>query len=215
MSRSIKAGAIVIGLLMIIAVTHTVTNSTLDDLAPQKKKTPTTTTTEENHGEKGTVQLPEPMGSPDALVKVRVYVTSDNDCDTSTLDKMKDLAKKYGDAIYVTFGDMLDKDTLKEAQLAKIGCKSGLTINGKNKFILPERGLKGAILLDGPTGQTNYNMKDVEDIIVHLLQKKGVIDEEAQPEGQTAAGEEATSTEVKATGTASAEETPQVTTGDE
>ncbi len=197
MNRSIKLGGIVIVMLVVIAVTHTLTDSTIDDLAPAKKTPPPVV---EEHGtcKKGTVQLPGPMGPQDAAVKVKVYVTSDNECDTSTLNSMQDLAKKYGDRIYVTFGDLLDSSTLQEAQMAKIGCKSGLTINGKSKFVLPERGLKGAILLDGPTGQTNYNMKDVEDIVVHLLRKKGVLKEGEEVGGQQGKGEEEAGTDKQA-----------------
>lgn len=174
MNKSIKIGVVVVGLLAVIALSHTVTNSTLDDLAP-KKRTPTPAPPQEDHGKKGSVTLPKPMGRPDAPVVIKVYVTSDNNCDTTTLDNVQDLGKKYGDKLYITFSDLLDQTVLEEAQMAKIGCKSGLTINGKSKFILPERGLKGAILLDGPVGRTNYTMKDVEAIIVHLLEKKGLL----------------------------------------
>lgn len=189
MSKSIKVGAIVVGLLVLIAITHSFTGSTLDDLAPAEKKT-AQAPPKEDHGKKGTVKLPGPMGPEDAPVRVRVYVTSDNSCDTTTLENMKKLGAKYGDKLRVTFGDLLDKEVEKEAHIAKIGCKSGLTINGKSKFILPERGLKGAILLDGPVGQTNYTAKDVEAIVVHLLKKKGLLSAEAAGEGEPAAPEE-------------------------
>ncbi|NSW58590.1 MAG: hypothetical protein HPY44_21470 [Armatimonadetes bacterium] len=176
-----KIGAIVLGLLIVVALSHKVTNSDLEDLAPKKKteepaKPQKAESQEHSKGEP--VELPKPMGSPNAAVKINVYVTSDNTCDTTTLGAMKELAKELGDRVYVKFEDLLEEDTLKEAQKAKIGCKSGITINGKSKFILPDRGLKGAILLDGPIGQTNYDMHDIKDIVYHLLDQKGQVTKE-------------------------------------
>jgi len=175
MNRSIKVTALIIGLLVFVAFSHTLTNSTLEDIAPKKNET-----TEENdltkpgentQGKK--VTLPEPLGSPDASVKVKVYVTTDNECDTSTIDGITEIQQQYGDNVYVEFGDLLETATMKEAQNAEIGCKSGLTINGKSEFLLPSRGLKGTIMLDGPIGQMNYDMEDVEAIIKHLLEQSG------------------------------------------
>ena len=65
--------------------------------------------------------------------------------------------------------DLLDADVLKDAQDHKISCKSGITINGKSQFILPERGLNGTVMLDGPTGEKNYDVGDIEAIVQHIL----------------------------------------------
>ena len=78
---------------------------------------------------------------------------------------------KFGNKVYLQFADLLDTKIKSEANVAKIGCKTGLTINGQSKFILPERGLKGAIMFDGPVGQKNYSPQDVEAVIRHLIGK--------------------------------------------
>jgi hypothetical protein len=82
---------------------------------------------------------------------------------------MEDLYSKFGDQIYIIYSDLLDADVLKDAQDHKISCKTGITINGKSQFILPERGLKGTVMLDGPTGQKNYDITDIEAIVQHIL----------------------------------------------
>ena len=190
--RSLKIGGIVLALLVAVALSHKATNSDLEDLAPKKKEAPPVEEADSKDHKNEPVELPKPMGSPDAVVKIQVYVTSDNDCDTNTLKAMQNLAKELGDRVYVEFGDMLDAETLKEAQAAKIGCKSGLTINGKSKFMLPERGIKGAILLDGPIGQTNYDMVDVRDIVFHILDQKGKLspEEKAKHDAESAKAHE-------------------------
>lgn len=180
-TRSLKISGIVLLLLVVVALSHKATNSDLEDLAPKKKAEEPAKpqkAEDQDHSKGKPVELPKPMGSPNALVKINVYVTSDNTCDTTTLGAMQELAKELGDRVYVKFEDLLEADKLKEAQEAKIGCKSGLTINGKSKFMLPDRGLKGAILLDGPIGQANYDMHDIKDIVYHLLDQKGLVTKE-------------------------------------
>lgn len=167
-TRSLKVYGIIAGLLIVLALSHRLTRSTLDDLAPVKPKP--TATQKEDAKSKKPAPLPKPMGNPKAKVKVQVYVTSDNECDHTTLDAMKGLHEKFGDQVYITYGDLLDAAVLEQAQTHKISCKSGLTINGKSQFILPERGLKGTVMLDGPAGDKNYNMDDVEAIVKHLLE---------------------------------------------
>lgn len=177
MTRSVKLGAVIIVLLVFVAII----NHAGDERADAKDKSdspklhslvnageePDTT----HSGDAGAVTLPDPIGPEDAAINIMVYVTSDNTCDTTTLGAMEDMGNKYKDRIRVEFADMLDEAVLQEAQNAKLGCKSGLTINGKSQFLLPERGIKGTVLLDGPPGEKNYTMDDVEAVIQHLLKE--------------------------------------------
>lgn len=182
MNRSYTLALVVIALLAVVALSHQFLGMTAEDIAANKPQEHSHDHdgegTDEHDAQEGQVELPAPMGSPDAPVEVRVYVTTDNECDVTTLSAMQDLAQKFGDDIYVTFGDLLDEDVQAEAHAAKIGCKSGLTINGQSKFILPERGLGGTVLLDGPVGEINYKIEDVEAIVEHLLKtsKEGAAD---------------------------------------
>lgn len=170
---SITIVAVVVGLL-IVAMTNSLMPSKIEGHTKDVAKDAKQAEAKHDHGkEEAKFELPKPMGAKTAPVKVKVYVTSGNECDTTTLTAMQDIGKKYGDKVYIEFGDMAQGDVLTEAQKAKIGCKSGITINGKSKFVLPERGLDGSILLDGPVGQINYNMDDVDEIIAHLLKKSG------------------------------------------
>ena len=170
MSRSTKISLIIIGLVAILAVSHRLFGTTLEDLT---KKKPSETSAHAHEAEKkADFVLPKPIGDPGAKIQVKVYVTGGNECDTTTLSAMQAIAAKYQKEVYVQFADLRDKQVQAEAHKAKLGCKSGITINGQSKFILPGRGLHGAILLDGPVGQKNYKMSDIEAIIEYLLEKE-------------------------------------------
>lgn len=188
MNRSFLVGLLVIGLLIVVAISHQFMGMTANEIAANKPQEHSQEDKEHEEGEgeeaKAKVELPEPMGSPSAPVKVQVYVTSDNTCDTTTLDGMKRITGRFGESVYIEFADLLEDEVLVEAQNAKISCKSGLTINGKSKFILPDRGLKGTILLDGPIGEMNYNLEDVEAIIAHLVEKEQAGRPESSNEAQ-------------------------------
>ena len=174
MSRSTKITIVIVGLVAVLAVSHKLTGTTLEDLTA-KKSGENSEAQDANHDAHGDAQkrvpLPKPMGTRGAPVKVKVYVTPDNTCDQTTLDGMKRISQKFGDGVYVEFADLLNKQVQREAEKVKIGCKSGITINGQSKFLLPQRGLKGAIMLDGPMGKMNYKMDDIEAIVQHLLTK--------------------------------------------
>lgn len=159
---------VVAALLLVLALTNRLLGTSPDSATNKEKKSPQAEAKAEE-SPKQRVKLPAPVGPPDARVKVRVYLTSDNTCDDTTIRAMDGLHKKFGDKIYIAYSDLLEDDVLKEAQEHKISCKTGITINGKSQFILPERGLKGTVMLDGPTGQKNYDMGDVEAIVQHIL----------------------------------------------
>lgn len=172
------AGGVIL-LLVVVGMSHQFMGMTANDIAANKPKGHDHSHDHEHEGaEEGKeaerkIELPAPMGKSDAPVRIAVYVTTDNECDTTTLAAMDRVAKRFGEKVYITFADLLRDEVLQEAQAAKISCKSGLTINGKSKFILPERGLKGTVLLDGPVGEKNYNMGDVEAVVEHLLKAGG------------------------------------------
>lgn len=172
MNRTALITIVIVALVGALAFFQKPTGDKLIDLASNKSKTtPASNTVDEHgHGAKGKVALPKPMGTKTAPIKVRVFITSDNTCDTSTLTAMEQVHKKYAGKVYIEFADLLDEKVKKEADKLKIGCKSGLTINGKNRFFLPGRGLKGTIMFDGPVGQKNYKGEDIEAVVQFLLE---------------------------------------------
>ena len=175
MSKRTGTAFVIIGLLVVMGLSHKLTDTTLVDIAGNKllwDDSHSHGDEEEKEKESPKVVLPDPMGSKDADVRIKVYVTSDNECDETTLHGMQDIGRDFGNDVYIEFADLLEEEVLREAQEAKIGCKAGLTINGKSKYILPERGIKGAILLDGPIGQLNYDIDDVKAIITYHLEYK-------------------------------------------
>jgi hypothetical protein len=171
MDRGTKITLIIVALVAILAFSQSLTGGKLTDLVSNRAKAAAAANgvpASEAHGQKK-VELPKPAGNPSAPVKVRVFVTSDNTCDTSTIKAMEKLTTKYPGKVYVEYADLLNEKVKKEADRVKIGCKSGLTINGKNRFFIPSRGLNGTIMFDGPVGQKNYRPDDVEAVIELLL----------------------------------------------
>ena len=172
MSRTWKITAVVGALLVVLALTHNATNTTLEDLG--KKPSADADAKKKAEAAKGheKVPMPKPMGNVNAPVKIRVYLTSDNTCDTSTLSALQTVSKEFGDKVYVDFVDILKPEVKKEADKLKIGCKTGIAINGKTRFIIPDRGINGAILFSGPVGKKDYGPKEIMDVVRYLLKQK-------------------------------------------
>jgi hypothetical protein len=174
MNKSLKITAVIAGLLVIMYLSSRLTGTTLEDITANRpvdhskdKKDPKTNASEKHEK----IKLPDPMGPATAPVKIKVYVTSDNTCDRTTLDGMKQMSTKFGDKLRIEFMDLLKKDVASEAQDAKISCKSGLTINGMSILRVPGRGVKGLVMFDGPIGEKNYNIDDVDAAVAYLLTK--------------------------------------------
>ena len=169
MNKSYKIAGLVAILLGVMVATQYVTGTTPEDLnnkpgSEASKKAAAAPT--------GSVKIPESIGPKTAPVKIRVYVTSDNHCDTTTINGMKAIAKKFGKDVRIDYVDLLDKHNMAEAQKAKISCKSGLTINGKSVLHIPGHGVRGLVMFDGPMGLgKNYDVKEVEPGVAYLLQQ--------------------------------------------
>jgi len=174
MSKTWKVTGFVAILLAVMVMSHYVTGTTPEELSANKHKTEKPQGNAANphgdgHGKP--VVLPKPIGAPDAVVKIKVFVTSDNSCDTTTVNGMKDIANKYPGKVFVKFMDLNHGEAAAEAQAAKISCKSGLTINGLSILRIPGRGVKGLVMFDGPMGEKNYNMGDVDAAVAYLISK--------------------------------------------
>lgn len=178
MSKTWKIVIVVGALITVMGLTHRATNTTIEDLdrmrMPNSELRKLAAGNEENHdGDKHEklTALPEPMGKAGAPVTIKVYITSDNDCDKTTLGAMQTISDQFKDKVFIKFVDLNNADAKKEADKLKIGCKTGIAINGKTKFILPGQGLKGAIMLDGPVGQKNYDVKTLQTVVEYLLKE--------------------------------------------
>ena len=160
------------GLLILLVCSHYLTGTTLEDISESKPSGQSENEAEPiAEAENQSVELPDPVGPVGASVEIKVYVTSDNDCDTTTLDGMKHISNKYGEKVRIEFLDLLDATVVAQAQSAKISCKSGLTINGLSILRIPGRGVKGLVMFDGPIGQMNYDLEDVDAAVEYLLQQ--------------------------------------------
>ena len=176
MNRSLKITAIIAGLLVAMYLSSRLTGTTLEDITANRPGQHDHEAEDKNAKTKDSekhppMKLPAPMGPTSAPVQMKVYITSDNTCDKTTLDGMTNMAKKYGDKLRIEFKDLLNKATASEAQDAKISCKSGLTINGMSILRVPGRGVKGLVMFDGPIGEKNYNLDDLDAAVAYLLKK--------------------------------------------
>jgi len=169
MSRSLKVTAIIIGLLGLMVLSQYATKSTLEDITANKPRSSTDGKRAKAPEKHESVKLPDPTGPASAPVKIKAYVTSDNSCDTSTLSAMKTISNKYGAKVRIEYVDLLKKEVANQAQQAKLSCKSGLTINGMSVMNIPGHGVKGLVMFDGPVGEKNYNLNDIDAAVSQLL----------------------------------------------
>jgi hypothetical protein len=184
MARSWKITGFVAILLFLMVLSHYVTGTTPEELSANKHKTETANsadhkTKSEGHGKP--VPLPAPIGAKNAAVKINVYVTADNTCDTTTVEGMQGIANKYPGKVFVQFLDLNHAETAKAAQKAKISCKSGITINGMAIMHVPGRGVRGLVMFDGPMGQKNYSLEDVDAAVKHLVTQNSTKGQKAAP----------------------------------
>ena len=160
MDRSYKIALLVVLLLAVVGVFNELTGTgddTTDPVVKEEKEPPTF------------VELPEPLGPEDAAVIVKSYVTSTNDCTLKTINQLLGLSKDFGDDVRIEFGDLAKPEVLKEARDVKVGCQSGITINGKTRYIVPEAGLSGGVIdMNGLMGE-KYTIKDIKKIIAYLI----------------------------------------------
>lgn len=178
MSKTWKIVIVVGALLAVMGLTHKATNTTIEDLGKMRmanselrKLAGGNEEASDGGKHEKLTALPKPMGKPGAPVIIKVYITSDNDCDTTTLSAMETISDLFKDKVFIKFVDLNKPEAKKEADKLKIGCKTGIAINGKTKFILPGRGLKGAILLDGPVGQKNYDVNTLKTVVEYLVKE--------------------------------------------
>lgn len=170
MNKSYKIAGLVGILLAVMVASHYVTGTTPEELNNKPKSEASNKAVPEPTGP---IKIPDSLGPKQAPVKIKVYVTSDNHCDTTTVDGMKAVAKKFSKRVRIEYVDLLKADTQQEAQRAKISCKSGITINGKSVMHIPGYGVKGLVMFDGPMGGgKNYGVKEVEAAVQYLLKEK-------------------------------------------
>jgi hypothetical protein len=174
MSKSYKIAGLV-GILLAVMVATTYVTGTTPEALGNKPRSEATTSAEKTAtaAAAGPVKLPASIGPKTAPVKIKVYVTSDNHCDTTTVEGLKKVAKKFGKDVRIEYVDLLNKGVKAEAEKAKIGCKSGITLNGKSALRVPDKtiGAKGFVMFDGQFGTgKNYGVREVEAGVKYLLE---------------------------------------------
>ncbi len=135
---------------------------------------------------KPTFRFPDPVGSPDAKIKVRVVAEEGDSCHEPLV------------ALWLGIGDLDPKhirvEFLNPGQLTpasptgkpvELGCNSGVLINGQNKFTLGSGPGQRTIYLNGPMpgppaggggghgpGGHGWTTKDVATILDRLIESK-------------------------------------------
>lgn len=173
MNRSLKITAAVVALLAVMYVSTKFTHSTYEDIIANRPKDNREANKQsaQHQDHSGHVALPKPSGPADAPVKLKVYITSTNDCDSTTLSGIDQIRKKYGAKLRIEFADLEHHESAMEAEKAKISCKTGVTLNGMSIVPVPGRGTRGLLMFDGPIGKNNYSLADVDAAVAYLLEK--------------------------------------------
>ncbi len=143
----------------------------------------------------------EPIGSPEAKVKIRVLIDPEVECQWVTFFGVRKVAEKYKDRVYVEFPaaneppEKLHEETLR----AGGGCAAAITINGRTDFKLKYKGEDYKIILSGPLSTAammmpthklsemqkhppghGYTIYELELIIRDLIRKEYGVDPEKE-----------------------------------
>lgn len=92
----------------------------------------------------------DPVGSDAALVKIEAFVEPGNHCHLQTIQVLKEAAKVLPAKIHVKFYGTGSPEGAKAAEKAKIGCATGLVINGKKEFDVRRGGKPSKVSFHGP-----------------------------------------------------------------
>lgn len=92
----------------------------------------------------------DPVGSDAALVKIEAFVEPGNHCHLQTIQVLKEAAEVLPAKIHVKFYSTGSPEGAKAAEKAKIGCATGIIINGKKEFDVKRGGKPSKVTFHGP-----------------------------------------------------------------
>ena len=121
-----------------------------------------------------TSATPGSLGPEAAPVRLDVFYETDNECMTDFEPLMKKIADHYGDRVRIDFKPTQIEANKQAADELRLGCASGLAINGEVVKKVPGVGEHGLVAFRGPPGQKDYTPAQLVKTIEHELTTKGV-----------------------------------------
>ena len=119
----------------------------------------------------------DPVGSPEAKVKVVAVMPAGSDCHSKIVKFLSETAQKHPDKIHVAFFSMQDYGKKKlEGKVGSI-C-AAVMINGKAQFTVPYKGKLLKINLVG-TEPTHFTLGDVGEALTYVY--KGMYGDPGEP----------------------------------
>lgn len=94
----------------------------------------------------------DPVGSPNAKVRIKLFVQSMNPCHAATVDLLKKVAEALPKRIRVEFLDTMTQEGFEARQRAAIACEVGLLINDQKTVKVPYQGQTFQFSFHGPIG---------------------------------------------------------------
>jgi hypothetical protein len=131
-----------------------------------------------HHGEEGeegehaeTLDLIGPDGAP---AKLDVFYEDDNECMAEFQPLMRKIAEEYAPHVQVEFKPTRIEANRDLADKLRLGCASGIALNGEVVKEVPGLGELGLVALRGPPGQKDYDATMLRKAIEHELETRGV-----------------------------------------
>ncbi len=167
MTNNTKLGLGIGTLLALVVAWNFVANDAAGAFHPKAKAK-----TDAQHKEKASADIPKSMGPAKAPVTIVVYLNGTNSCHTPSVAVLKQVVETYPDQVRVEVQDTRDPKSAAAASKAKIGCEMGLTINGRNTFRLPG---KGVVTFSGPIESGNHFAESDLALVIDrmILEKTG------------------------------------------
>ena len=142
MTKNTKLGLTIGALLALIVVWNFVANDAAGAFHAKVKPK-----VNDAHKAASMANIPKTMGPATAPVTIVVFLNTTNSCHTPSVGVLKTVVETYPDQERVEVKDTKDPKVAAAASKAKIGCEMGMTVNGRNTFRLPG---KGVVTFSGP-----------------------------------------------------------------
>ncbi len=175
MSRNIKLGLVIGGLIFFLAISHFLLGHTVEEVYLAKHPWEANKMAEEEAlPPRGLDKLPEPAGPEAAPLKIEVYMMGGDACHMPTIEMVEKAQQMYPDQLRVIYHDTREPGVAEQAQMRKVACEVGLFLNGENTIKVPGRGKYGLLTFQGPPGHMGWGADDFYAAIEQVLESEGV-----------------------------------------
>ena len=145
---------------------------------------------EENEQDPAQAEEVAVIGPEGAAIELEVFYEDDNECMSEFQPLMKKIAEQYAPNVRVEFKPTRVEENQELADELRLGCASGISMNGEVTKVVPGASKFGFVAFRGPPGQKDYDETMLRKAIEHELETKGVEFTPPPPEEQLPAAHE-------------------------